>query len=331
MEALRPALKHVVTVLADRTSSVRALWCAARFESGYSIFMLLLEWWHLRVHSASFAEHFFGLRRQELAPKPKLTPLEALELAQRRKKSPNLSGRQQLTSLLVLVALPRVRIEVEARFRAAEAMPDNARSRSQRILVAVYPWIHAAGAALGMAYRVVYLLERTDIFSPSLHMLRLSLLRHFPEPPSDDPDKTRWQKLWEAASTAGSGSLWAALYGMQFAQWWYQRESMLQPYQPRKVPPPPPQRSPYEDTSRSGQQVHASQSASPNASLELVLLPQDRRICPLCHRIRRNPALSSSGYAFCFTCLVPHVERCGYCPITGQATSVQQVRRIRDS
>ena len=41
---------------------------------GYSIFLFLLEWWHLRTHDASFAEHFFGLRRQEIAPKRKLTP-----------------------------------------------------------------------------------------------------------------------------------------------------------------------------------------------------------------------------------------------------------------
>lgn len=320
MDALRPGLKHIVTALADMSSSVRMLWCAARFDTGYNLFLFLLEWWHLRVHSASFAEHFFGLRRQEIAPSQKLTPLEKVELARRRKQAPNLTGRQCLASLLVLVVIPCVRRHLETRFRQAESVPSNRRSRLQSLFVAVYPWIHATSSVVGLSYRVAYLLEQTHIWSPSLHGLRLCVVRHFPEPPAaEDEDKTRLQKLWDMASMLGSGSLWGALYLMQFGQWWYQRESLLQPFQPRKVPPPPPQCSPY-----------GSKNLSPNAALELVLLPQDRRICPLCHRIRRNPALSSSGYAFCFTCLVPHVERCGYCPVTGQATSAQQIRRVRD-
>lgn len=326
MDALRPALKHIVSVLADQTSSVRMLWCAARFETGYNMFLLLLEWWHLRWHSASFAEHFFGLQRQAIPPKRKLTPLEAVEMARRRQQAPILTGRQRLTSLLMLVAIPALQRQLEARFREAESTPRASQSRCQRLFLVSYPWIHAAASAVGLSYRIGYLLEQTSIWSPSLHMLRLRVVRDFPEPPAqDDPEKTRLQRLQDLASSLGSGSLWAALYLMQFAQWWYQRESLLQPYQPRKVPPPPPQGSPYTSADHL---VKTSQNSP--GGLELVLLPQDRRICPLCHRIRRNPALSSSGYAFCFTCLMPHVEKCGYCPITGQRTSVEQIRRIRD-
>lgn len=329
MEAVRPALKHMVSVFADQTSSVRALWCAARFETGYNIFLLLLEWWHLRSHGASFAEHFFGVRRQEIAPKRKLTPLEAVELQRRRIKAPNLTIRQQIASLLVLIALPCLRRHCEEKFRQWERTSDNARSKFQRLWVALYPWAHAAGASAGLSYRVAYLLEQTDNWSPWLHILGLRLVRQFPEPPAlDDANKTRAQRMWDVASMLGSGSLWAALYLMQFAQWWYQRESLLQPYQPRKVPPAPPQCLPYQERIP-GPPANASKSFQ-NEKLDLVLLPQDRRICPLCHRIRRNPALSNSGYAFCFTCLVPHVERYGYCPITGQATSVSQIRRIRE-
>jgi len=316
--------KHMASVLAEQTSSVRALWCAARFETGYNIFLLLLESWHLHSHGASFAEHFFGVRRQEIAPKRKLTPLEAVELQRRRNQAPNLTMRQRFASLLVLVAVPFLRRRCEDKFREWEVLPSSARSRLQQFWVAVYPWMHAASASAGMSYRVAYLLEQTDNWSPLLHVLGLRLVRQFPEPPAlEDETKTRLQRMWDLATGLGSGSLWAALYAMQFAQWWYQRESLLQPYQPSKVPPAPPQCSPYQEKVLGGPK-------SRDESLDLVLLPQDRRICPLCHRIRRNPALSSSGYAFCFTCIVPHVERCGYCPITGQATSVTQIRRIRE-
>ena len=48
------------------------------------------------------------------------------------------------------------------------------------------------------------------------------------------------------------------------------------------------------DTSRSGQQVHTSQSASPNASLELDLLPQDRRT---------TDASGMLFYMYTYTCI----------------------------
>ena len=91
----------------------------------------------------------------------------------------------------------------------------------------------------------------------------------------------------------GQASLWGFVYVLQFLQWWYQREHLLQPLRPRKPPPPPPRRFPYPETGAAG--------------ARLVVLPEDRTICPLCHRPRQNPAMSCGGYAFCYTCLVPHV------------------------
>eukprot|EP00931_Biecheleriopsis_adriatica_P090277 TRINITY_DN64292_c0_g1_i1.p1 TRINITY_DN64292_c0_g1~~TRINITY_DN64292_c0_g1_i1.p1 ORF type:complete len:120 (+),score=10.18 TRINITY_DN64292_c0_g1_i1:377-736(+) len=118
---------------------------------------------------------------------------------------------------------------------------------------------------------------------------------------------------------------------MQFLQWWYQREHLLQPYRQRKAPPPPPHRQPYQEAL-----PHSAASSRPaepgrQDTSSLVLLPEDRTVCPLCHRPRRNPAMSCSGYAFCYTCLLPHVQRFGHCPVTGLPMSVEQVRRIRDS
>lgn len=331
MDAIHPGLKYLVTTLAQQSSSVRVLWCASRFDTAYDLFVLLLEWWHLRSHGASFAEHFFGLRRREIAPKQKLTALEAVELERRRQQTPNLTTRQRLASLVSLVFVPSLQRRCEELYREAADLPLNSRSKSQRFWCAVYPWIHAVSAFAGISFRVAYLLEQTDIWSPTLRVLRLCLVRDFPEPPAlDGGPKSRLQRLREIAGKVGSGSLWSALYLMQFAQWWYARDHLLQPYMPRKVPPPPPPCPPYQDVVLPGQSQNIVQDSPSKVKPELVLLPQDRRICPLCHCIRRNPALSSSGYAFCFTCLLPHVERCGRCPVTGQATSAAQIRRIRD-
>lgn len=123
--------------------------------------------------------------------------------------------------------------------------------------------------------------------------------------------------IQDVAKLSGQASLWGTVYVLQFLQWWYQREHLLQPGRPKAAPPPPPRRFPYPDSTTSTGQ-------------RLVVLPEDATICPLCHRQRQNPAMSCGGYAFCYTCLVPHVREFGHCPITGQRMRLEEIRRIRD-
>merc|ERR1712187_909675 len=104
----------------------------------------------------------------------------------------------------------------------------------------------------------------------------LRLIRKMPDPPTSSTEqRSRLLKVWDAVSTAGTTSLWGTIYLMQFAQWWYQREHLLQPYQPRKVPPPPPARPPYEDVSLPPMPKGSTPQAGDS---RLVWLPQDRTI-----------------------------------------------------
>jgi Pex2 / Pex12 amino terminal region len=53
-----------------------------------------------------------------------------------------------------------------------------------------------------------------------------------------------------------------------------------------------------------------------------VPLPNENGVptgaCPLCRRVnRRKPTASSSGYVFCFTCILDYIQRHRKCPITG--------------
>ena len=58
-------------------------------------------------------------------------------------------------------------------------------------------------------------------------------------------------------------------------------------------------------------------------------LPSDNSSCPICHRPRVNPAASTSGYVFCYRCLVMHLrsneERC---PLTGMHCPESRVIRL---
>lgn len=57
-------------------------------------------------------------------------------------------------------------------------------------------------------------------------------------------------------------------------------------------------------------------------------LPLDPTVCPLCSHTRVNPAVSPSGVAFCYRCLVTHVRDYGNCPVTLQGCREEQIRRL---
>jgi len=320
-DIFRPALRFVVEIGAERAPRVLQP-VLGYWQAIYTLFLLCLEGYHLRVHGATFAEHFFGLRRQQPESK-QLLPLEALERARQRLNAPPLNRRQLGTSLILAVVLPWIWAKCEERFRQLEVSQSTDGCRADLLLRRCYPAAHTASTGLTFVYRLLYLLEQTGIWSPWLHLLGLRLARHFPDPPNqaqdEASDKGLAKRMRDLVVVCGKSSLWGGIYLLQFMQWWYQREQILQPLQPRKAPPPPPEPYPY-----------AASRESPSQPLQLVLLPEDRTICPLCHRRRTNAAMSCSGYAFCYTCLVPHVQQHGHCPISGQQMLVEEIRRVRD-
>eukprot|EP00927_Polykrikos_kofoidii_P077756 TRINITY_DN74671_c0_g1_i1.p1 TRINITY_DN74671_c0_g1~~TRINITY_DN74671_c0_g1_i1.p1 ORF type:complete len:380 (+),score=44.61 TRINITY_DN74671_c0_g1_i1:84-1223(+) len=348
VDALRPAVRFVVGVLADSVRSPIPLRILGHWDTLYNIGIIVFEWRCLRANGAGLGEHFYGLKREERPPIGTQTPLEAVERLRRRQKASQLTVRQCIASLLLSVLLPEVLRLCEIRFREATDKPVSARSLEERCWVVLYPWVHAANSGISVAYKLLYLLGRTEVWSPLLHVAGLRLVRHFPEQPAMNPSQpTGWlQRLATTASTAAGASLWTAIYGMQFGQWWFAREHLLQPHQSRKVPPPPPPRLPYHVAalkpfpSASGALLAESDGAlsvtkrtatdDRDGGAPLVLLPEDRTVCALCHRIRRNPAMSSGGYVFCYPCLVPHVEKYQRCPVTGLSMTPALVRRVID-
>ena len=55
-------------------------------------------------------------------------------------------------------------------------------------------------------------------------------------------------------------------------------------------------------------------------------------VCPLCHEPRINPTASTSGYVFCYKCLLLKLRRDGeHCPLTGMPCKESQVVRLYES
>lgn len=58
-------------------------------------------------------------------------------------------------------------------------------------------------------------------------------------------------------------------------------------------------------------------------------VPTDKSLCPICHRTRVNPAASTSGYVFCYRCIVMHIRTNGEtCPLTGMHCPESRVIRL---
>jgi peroxin-12 len=84
------------------------------------------------------------------------------------------------------------------------------------------------------------------------------------------------------------------------------------------IPPPPPR--PPSTTTMTKTDAPLAGAVRPN---------KDYRLCPICHETRINPAASSSGFVFCFKCLVVHIRTYGpKCPVTGLACQESQIVRL---
>eukprot|EP00658_Telonema_sp_P-2_P076431 TRINITY_DN6685_c0_g1_i2.p1 TRINITY_DN6685_c0_g1~~TRINITY_DN6685_c0_g1_i2.p1 ORF type:complete len:233 (+),score=44.59 TRINITY_DN6685_c0_g1_i2:134-832(+) len=179
---LRPALKHVFGVLAERSMVLARLyqWSDLWISGGLAV----LDSWHLQSLGATFGEHFYGLQRSSSFGRRR-QPLSRMAVA---------------LSILMSVLLPAVKEHLDQWYKeqgdvwrttlqqrarseaeAAAGPPDGRIARwTHRVnqlmeflrtrLVKVYPALHASTSAVSFGYFLLYLFGRTDFYSPLLHL-----------------------------------------------------------------------------------------------------------------------------------------------------------------
>lgn len=63
--------------------------------------------------------------------------------------------------------------------------------------------------------------------------------------------------------------------------------------------------------------------------IEDVVQNSDKWSCPICKEPRINPTASTSGYAYCYKCIISHIRNVGdYCPMTGMQCREDDVVRL---
>ncbi|KAE8624835.1 hypothetical protein XENTR_v10006061 [Xenopus tropicalis] len=319
MAAVRPALHHIVKVLAESNPArYGTLW--RWFDELYTLLDWLLQQHSLSWASASFSENFYGLKRVTLG---------------RKGGQQNLPRKEYWKSLLLLVLVPYLRIKLEklvSRLREEEDYsiqnPTSFHKRCYKAILASYPFVKLGWEAWFLFYQLKYILGNGKHHSPLLGLAGVQLNRLTME------DLRAMEKQQEMTNTVSnavsishrirdilkkalgavalsvSSSLSLGVFFLQFLDWWYSAENQetLKSLSNLPVPPPP---------------IHFDlETYSP-------LLPKLRTVCPLCRKVRVNDtALGTSGYVFCYRCAYYYVKTHQRCPVSGYPTELQHLIKL---
>lgn len=341
---LEPALRHVTSVYAHRYP--RYLIPVLNWhEEIYAAVMLLVERHYLRNYSASFTEHFYGMKRV---------------------RSHKLLGDDSLTrgtmwgSLVFLVGIPLVKSRLDQHyvrisggeaaqllgnaFRPTEtqqnddcASKTNMSARVRRYLDNIrlmlktcfrryYPHANFVYHITTALYYIAYMFDHTNYNSPWLHLLGVQIRRlnaadyramDARGPAKSDleapPNGTVIRYMRNLVANMLTGGLDfmkvvlpLSIFFYRFLEWWY-RSDFHKQVQKMPIPPPPLPIKPHP---------------------EGVAVPEDQSLCPICLQQRTNPAMTATGYVFCYPCIYRHVLNSDACPVTLVKTRAEDIRKL---
>ncbi|XP_077152376.1 peroxisome assembly protein 12 [Ranitomeya variabilis] len=315
MAAVRPALHHIIKVLAESNPArFGPLW--RWFDELYTLLDLLLQQHYLSWASASFSENFYGLKRVVMGESGGHFTLQR---------------KVYWRSLALLVLVPYLRVKLEKfinRLREDEDYSiQNQTSFSKRFykaFLASYPFVKLSWEGCFLFYQLRYILWNKSHHSPLLRLAGVQLARLTLEDlQALDASSEKTLSTPSAFSVGGvlkkalggvsmtlSSSLSLGVFFLQFLEWWYSAENQETVKSLTALPAP---------------------SAPVHFDLETYspLLPKLKTVCPLCRKVRVNDtALGTSGYVFCYRCAYYYVKNHQRCPVSGYPTELQHLIRL---
>lgn len=320
IEAVRPALRHAVKVLAESNPSRYGfLW--RRFDELYLLLDVLLQNHFLSHCSASFSENFYGLKR----------------VSGGRGDQLGLNRKSHWRSHLLLCLVPYLRAKLEATLVQQRDEEDfsirlgqSKIQRMYRAAVAAYPYISSAWQALVFCQQLLFVFGVSKTHSPLLWLARVKLARLNARDIRDMELRGKTSsgpaggslvhRAWHLMSQATKGlavslstSLSLGVFFLQFLEWWYSTDNQDTVKALTSLPTPPPP-------------LHLQQDSA-NHSVDSI--ESDPKTCPLCRRLRTNSTvLSTSGFVFCYRCVYTYVKTNRRCPVTGYPSELQHLIKI---
>ncbi|CAB9500623.1 Peroxisome assembly protein 12 [Seminavis robusta] len=318
--------------------------------------LFLLERHCLRSQAcATISESLYGGRQA------KLDRSTDNNNTQRRKLLP-LSDKDR-TRLALLVALgPYLRHRMLGWFHKLKSSSQATSARRtlllklQKTFVWVYPLLHVWLSSLDLFYQWRYLLGHSVFFHPTSHLLGLVVRRVTQEDnnntqksatstssgkgssssssysptraqqqsgatkPMQASSNTQTTPMRQAAVWALSSALvlsWMSHFRSEYRR---QRQGLIMEQQQQQQQSSSSQLHNYQDI-----QTDLSLPAAPTSGIKHSM---PSHLCPLCQQPRVHPTASSSGFVFCYKCLLQHVQQTGQCPVTGRTCQEAQLLRL---
>eukprot|EP01083_Nonionella_stella_P027047 74385_1 len=323
---LFPAFRFALSRLATHFEVFQKL--AQNSNEVYHVLLYFLERHYILMYDSSFAESFYGLRRAPVSEIPDQAPAE-------------LSGRGRKLALLQLLLFPYIRNKLQdtyERMKEEDVLGAGPRvgrfQRFRSLFLKIFPYLHASYEALVMLFQLAYLFDKTSFYSPFLWLLGQKLQRVTRDDMMDYQERTEttaafYSLLAPLRSLSFYGRVLEIMgrvrfmlaryakigillfvFGYKFVDWFYSAEAQVRSRNSLPVPPPP---------------GPAKPSDLPSAERP----PRDPNLCPLCKRVRTNPACDTSGYVYCYPCIFNYVQRYHRSPVT--FAPCQEVRKIYES
>lgn len=324
MTAVRPALQHVVKVLAESNPALYGFFWRW-FDEIFTLLDLLLQQHYLSKTSASFSENFYGLKRIVMGDAQ----------GSQRLASAGLPKKQVWKSIMLLVLLPYLKVKLEklvSSLREEDEYsihpPSSRWKKFYRAFLAAYPFVNMAWEGCFLVQQLRYILGKSQQHSPLLSLagVRLGRLtvqdiqaleRRAAAHLMRQPARSMREKMTFALKKAVGGvalslssGLSVGVFFLQFLEWWYSSENQDTIKSLTALPTPPPP-------------VHLDYNS------DSPLLPKSKTVCPLCRKTRVNDTvLATSGYVFCYRCVFNYVRSHQACPITGYPTEIQHLIKL---
>lgn len=335
----KPAFRHFFNIMLERYESTSiAPFLQRHFDDIYTFVYGAVQMNSLVSESATVAERLYGFKRESCD--------------EARGDQQSIDARQQMFSIAYIVILPRIfgmlkdslivaRRDIQARRTAETLQTDNeppssnSSSLGKKLLTAFVFCIRYMTQRLQamkdtgivlladhwdkletvynyilVMFKVLYLFNKSDYHHPLFALLKMRLMRSNRRGgriQSVSSSSTRQGTFTDTSPTTPSTAiasptllLTIALLLLKTAHWATTNDDSshnIRLYLARPIPPPP-----FPRPSKIGRGG--------------LIPPKDTSLCPICRQVRRNSVAASSGYVFCYTCLMRHVREHKTCPVT---------------
>lgn len=296
--SLEPAFNKLITVLANLYPGKFGFILRWKDES----FLFLngaLQHYYLSRHSASFSEKFYGLKRVSLIFPNTVT---------------NLSTKQKSASLILLVLFPYLNKKIDS-LRSKYSQEESSQNlpRLKRSLIKAFNHIYIVCVIIReivkLQHLLMYIAGKSKYTSPFLRIFGITLSYSFVSPSVIITDLLC--KIKQGTFTLKDGgtileevaakSLEIAAFIFRFLQYW-NKENYDRGFIDLPIPLPP--------------------TISDNAK-------RLKGLCPICKNpFRTRTALATSGYIFCYLCILPVIQRFRKCPITNYPATEDDLIRL---